>query len=198
MKIPISKLLSIIAVPVIILTVLFTAFYWQQNKTAVSLPDYGAAPDFILIDQNNAAFDSKNLAGKPWVASFMFTRCPDICPLMTLKLGKLARQVQNMNYVSFTSDPNFDTPQVLAEYVNRGVGPKHWTFLAGDMESLKKIASNFMMALADNPGLHSSKFILVDKAGRIRGFYDSQSKEQMNALAIDARALLDVPDKIAA
>ena len=110
---------------------------------------------------------------------------------MSLKLGKLAKRIQNMNYVSFTSDPEFDKPEVLAEYVKRGVGPKNWIFLTGKMDELKKIATSLMMALGDNnPSLHSSKFILVDKSGRIRGFYDSQSKPQMDALEIDARGLI--------
>ncbi len=190
MKIPFARLLSIVSIPLIVGSLFFGAVQIQKARGTLSLPDYGAAPEFSLTDPNNIAFDSKVLLGQPWVAAFMFTRCPDMCPLMSLKLGKLSKQIQNMNYVSFTSDPDFDKPEILAEYVKREVGPKNWIFLTGKMEELKKIAASLMMALGDNPGLHSSKFILIDRSGRIRGFYDSQSKEQMNALVIDARALV--------
>ncbi len=190
MKIPLSRLLSIASVPILVGSLFFAVYVVKKSQGSAVLPDYGPVPIFTLTDQNNSAFDSKSLQGKPWIAAFMFTRCPDMCPLMSLKLGKLAKRIQNVNYVSFTSDPDFDKPEVLAEYVSRGVGPKSWIFLTGKMEELKKIAAGFMVALGENnPGLHSSKFILVDKSGRVRGFYDSQSQSQMDTLEIDARGL---------
>lgn len=189
MKLPLARLLSIASIPLLVLSLFFAVYAVKKSQGVMALPDYGMAPEFILTDQNNVAFNSQALAGKPWIAAFMFTRCPDMCPLMTLKLGKLSKRLQNMNYVSFTSDPDFDKPEVLAEYVGRGVGPKNWIFLTGKMEELKKIAATFMTTLVENPSLHSTKFFLIDKTGRIRGFYDSQSKAQMDALAIDARGL---------
>ena len=192
MKIPFARIISIVSIPLIVLSLFFGVFQMQKARETVSLPDYGAAPKFILTDQSNKPFASEALAGKPWLASFMFTRCPDTCPLMSLKLGKLAKQIQNINYVSFTSDPDFDKPEILDEFVKRGVGPKDWIFLTGEKEELKKIAAAFMLSAPDNPGLHSSRFILIDRNGRIRGFYDSQSKEQMDALLIDVRGLLSL------
>ena len=190
MKIPFTRLISMISIPLIVVSLFFGIFQMQKARETVSLPGYGAAPKFNLTDSNNQLFSAEALTGKPWVASFMFTRCPDACPLMSLKLGKLAKQVQNMNYVSFTSDPDFDKPEILKEYVNRGVGPKEWIFLTGEKEALKQVAAALMISAPDNPNMHSSRFILIDKNGRIRGFYDSQNPEQMNALAIDARGLI--------
>lgn len=184
-----SKTLSIATIPVLVVSVFFAAYAIKKAQDAAVLPDYGAAPVFELTDSSGQKFESSSLLGDPWILSFLFTRCPDQCPLMVTKMTKLSKQVPALKFVSITSDPDFDKPEVLAEYVKRGVGPAKWKFLTGEKEKLNQIASDFSTSAPDNPGLHSTRFILVDGSGRIRGFYDSQSKEQLSALAVDARGL---------
>lgn len=177
------------AIPVLVVSVFFAAYAIKKAQDAAVLPDYGAAPQFELTDSSGEKFDSSSLMGDPWIMTFLFTRCPDQCPLMVTKMAKLAKKVPFLKFVSITADPDFDKPEVLAEYVKRGLGPKKWNFLTGEKENLNKIGLAFMTAAPDNPALHSTRFILVDGSGRVRGFYDSQSKEQMGALAVDVRGL---------
>ncbi len=179
------------AIPVLVISVFFAVYAFKKAQDAAVLPDYGAAPLFELTDSSGQKFESSSLMGDPWIMTFLFTRCPDQCPLMVTKMANLSKKIPSLRFVSITSDPDFDKPEILAEYVKRGAGPRNWSFVTGEKEALKKIALDFMTAAPDNPGLHSTRFILVDGAGRIRGFYDSQSKEQMGALAVDVRALLD-------
>lgn len=191
MTIPFSRLLSIVAIPVLVVSLFAGIYYFKQTKGTIDLPDYGAVPVFKLTDTSGVLVDSASLLGKPYILSFLFTRCPDQCPLMVAKLAKLSKRFPNLRFVSITADPDFDTPKVLAEYVDRGIGPRNWSFLTGEKEALKDIALGFMTAAPDNPGLHSTRFILIDTNGRIRGFYDSQSREQLGALAVDVQSFLD-------
>jgi len=189
MKISFARWLSIAALPVIVVSLFAAIYFFKQSQNVVTLPDYGAAPSFELIDSSGTVFESKTLTGKPWVMVFLFTRCPDQCPLMVTKMKQLSKRVPNLRFVSVTADPDFDTPEVLAEYVARGVGPRNWNFLTGDKQRIKQIAAGFMTASPDDPGLHSTRFILVDRQGRIRGFYDSQNPQAMQTLAVDVRGL---------
>jgi len=189
MKISVARLLSIIAIPIIVSSLFLGGYVIKHAKEAVTLPVYGSAPPFKLVDPSGESFDARSLMGKPWVAAFMFTRCPDQCPLMVMKLAKLSKQNPGLKFVSFTSDPAFDSPEILSEYVKRAVGPMNWSYLTGDKTELQRIAAALMISAPDNPSLHSTRFILVDGAGQVRGFYDSLIKEQLDALAIDARAL---------
>lgn len=185
-----SKTLSMAAIPLLVVSVFFAAYAIKKAQDAAVLPDYGAAPQFELTDSSGQKFNSSSLMGDPWIMSFLFTRCPDQCPLMVTKMTTLSKRVPSLKFVSITADPDFDKPEVLAEYIKRGIGPKQWNFLTGEKEMLNKIALGFMTAAPDNPGLHSTRFILVDGSGRIRGFYDSQSKEQLGALAVDVKGLI--------
>ena len=177
-------------IPVLVLSLFAGIYFIQHAKQAVTLPVYGAVPAFKLMDSNGVTFDVRSLIGKPWIAAFMFTRCPDQCPLMVMKLAAISKKNPELKFVSFTSDPEHDRAEVLAEYVKRGIGPKNWSYLTGEKAELQKIASAFMISQADSPSLHSTRFILVDGAGQVRGFYDSQSKEQLDALVIDIRGLI--------
>jgi protein SCO1/2 len=192
MKPSFARTLSMAAIPVLVVSIFFAVYAIKKSQDAAVLPDYGAAPNFELTDSSGQKFESSSLMGDPWIMTFLFTRCPDQCPLMLTKMTKLSKQVPILKFVSITADPDFDKPEVLAEYVKRGVGPKKWSFLTGEKEKLNQIALDFMTSAPDNPGLHSTRFILVDGSGRIRGFYDSQSKEQMSALVVDARGLLSL------
>ncbi len=189
MKISFSKILSVAVIPVLVLSLFAGIYFIKQAKETVTLPVYGAVPEFKLTDTNGAPFDVRSLIGKPWVAAFMFTHCPDQCPLMVLKLAKLSKTHPGLKFVSFTSDPERDQPEVLAEYLKRGIGPANWSYLTGEKTELQRVASALMVTQSDSPNLHSTRFFLIDGAGQIRGAYDSQSKEQLDALAIDVRGL---------
>lgn len=160
------------------------------------LPSYGVVPDFALTDQSNRAFQSEQaLDGKVWVANFIFTTCTGPCPRMTRQMRQLRDEVRddpNLRIVSFTIDPARDTPEALAIYGKSfGADPDKWYFLTGPQKDLHYLSRQvFMLGDVDGNLEHSTRFVLVDRLSRIRGFYDSGDAESVRKLIVDLRDLL--------
>ncbi len=158
------------------------------------LPEYDPVPEFALTDSNNHVFSSKELAGKVWVADFIYTNCPGPCPRMTSEMHKLQQQLSDrgdVRLVSFSVDPDRDTPAVLTEFAQRFGGPTpQWYFLTGDPATLHLLARN-VFHVGDLIGVmdHSTKFVLVDKRARIRGYYSTFDPEGLPALLEDIHRL---------
>lgn len=158
------------------------------------LPSYGVVADFTLTDEKAAPFSSANLAGKIWVADFFFTSCLGPCPRMSTQMSqiqKAVREYPNVELVSFTIDPNNDTPEVLAAYARRyKAEPGRWHFLTGPRAVLHNLSRNsFMLGNVDGTLEHSTRFVLVDGKGRIRGFYQTAEKESIPQLLTDLQKL---------
>jgi protein SCO1/2 len=168
-------------------------------RQAPDLPVYGEIPDFSLIDSSGRTFARSELAGKVWVADFIFTNCAGACPSMTEKMRKFQDAAPpEVQLVSFTVDPARDTPEVLAAYAkNYGADSGRWHFLTGGKDALYKLSiEGFKLAVDDTMGseiepiTHSSRFVLVDRQGRIRGFYSGSEEQDLQRLVADARTLL--------
>lgn len=152
------------------------------------LPVLGQVPDFELTAQSGRPFDRKALDGKVWVADFIFTSCAASCPLMSTKM----RQVQSktgpaVKLVSFSVDPEKDTPEVLAAYGKRyQAQPERWYFLTGERAKLNALAlDTFKLNAVDGSMNHSSRFVLVDRQGRIRGYYGTETDDGLSNLLRD-------------
>ena len=163
------------------------------------LPVLYDAPHFSLVDQEGKPFTSEDLRGKVWVADFIFTHCPGACPLMTMKMSAIQQAVpeKSVHFVSFTLDPERDTPAALKDYATRyNADPARWHFLTGDKSALYEAAAGLKLTAAPagqfGPDIvHAEKFLLIDGAGRVRGVYDSKDEADMKKLAADAAALAD-------
>ncbi len=154
-----------------------------------------AVPSFSLTDQNGQGVTEQSLRGKPWVAAFIFTQCAGPCPMMSAKMAELQKRVPDaaLKLVSFTVDPARDTPAVLKQYAQTlNADESRWLFLTGTEDAMMQIARGMQIAAqpatADAPILHSTKFLLVDAAGIVRGAYSSDDAG-FNKLATDAAAL---------
>jgi protein SCO1/2 len=162
-----------------------------------SLPSYGVVPDFTLTDQRGQPFDSRiELNGKVWVASFVFTTCSGPCPRMSAEFRNIresARELKDFRLVSFTIDPQRDTPAALSAYsMAYGAEPSNWAFLTGSAETLGVLSDNtFHLAKLDGSLEHSTRFALVDRKGRIRGYYDSRDRESLAELQGHIAQLLE-------
>ena len=149
------------------------------------LPVITRIPEFNFIDQQAEAFGSEQLRGKVWVANFIFTRCPTVCPLSTQKMFAVQHRARNLgeafHIVSFSVDPEYDTPQRLADYAHaHRVSPRMWSFLTGDREALTQLAVKGLKMSVTREGAgdlmsigHDSHFVLVDGSGDVRGYYES-------------------------
>jgi protein SCO1/2 len=170
----------------------FSLFNGCARHTA-NLPRYDRVPAFTMIDQDGRAFQSSELAGKVWIADFIYTNCPAACPMMTSKMKKLSGELNgDVRLVSISVDPARDTPQALSHFASRygAPPPPRWTFLTGTPGSVHLLAwSTFHVGDVIGKMEHSTKFTLVDKQGFIRGYYASLDGESTNQLLRDADAL---------
>lgn len=159
------------------------------------LPVFGQVPRFTLTAQNGSPFDSRELAGKIWVADFFFSRCTGPCPRMGSQMRWVAQQVKELGprvrFVSFTVDPEHDTPAVLGAYARRfRAAVAEWHFLTGPQPALQELDRDvFKLGDVDGTFMHSTRFVLVDARGRIRGYYESDQPEGLGPLVRDIRRL---------
>ena len=169
------------------------------------LPVLATLPPFQLTDQDGASFGSRELQGKVWVASFIFTRCTTVCPAITAKMARIQDRMRNLEpafrLVSFSVDPAFDTPPRLAEYARaHRASPRLWTFLTGPegavqdavVKGLKETMGREAPAAGAPQGiLHGTHLVLVDARGRVRGYYASDAPDVVDRVVRDAALLVN-------
>ncbi|MBC7893531.1 MAG: SCO family protein [Sphingobacteriaceae bacterium] len=166
-------------------------------------------PPFQLVNQDGKETTETALRGKIHVADFFFSRCESICPKLSAQLSRV-QEVFSVNpaiqLVSYTVDPDHDTPDVLRRYASEyDARPGKWLFLTGNKTQLYHLAQKgyFVPVLAEGDGnekpnetfTHSEKLVLVDKAGIIRGYYDGTDKKEVDRLILEIRVLLEIYEK---
>lgn len=144
--------------------------------------------DFSFQNQNNKTITQKDYENTIYVADFFFTTCPTICPIMTDNMVWLQDKIKdmpNVKLLSFSVTPDIDTPEVLRKYANKkGVIDAKWNMVTGDKKDIYYLArQSFLAVKTETMGelydmVHTENFILVDKSGRIRGFYDGTNLDQ--------------------
>jgi protein SCO1 len=168
------------------------------TRTTPALQVFGDIPQFELTAQNGQPFHSQALAGKIWVADFIYTTCPGPCPRMTSQMREVQDailKIPDVRLVSFTIDPAEDTPPVLAAYAKtHGAAESIWYFLTGPMATLQTLDRDaFKLGAIDGTMQHSTRFVLVDRRGRIRGYYDTSESNAIPKVITDIRALAQEP-----
>ena len=159
------------------------------------LPSYSTVPPFTLTDQTGAVFHSaEKLQNSVWIADFIYTTCPGPCPRMSSQFHQVENALDGtgVKLVSFTVDPQHDTPPVLAEYSQHfGAKPGVWFFLTGPVDDLHHLSRDvFMLGSVDGTLEHSTRFVLIDRQARVRGYYQSSDEDAVPKLIADARSLL--------
>ncbi len=172
-------------------------------RRAADLPALGSVGSFSLLDQAGRPVSEATMQSQVWAAAFFFTRCPTVCPRITRRMRDLqqasAKDSVKLQLVSFSVDPENDTPAVLSAYAKQyGAELSTWRFLTGDLEVVRRTSEQgFKLALdgkatqgAEHFGLfHGSHLVLVDGAGQIRGYYRTSEDAQMAQLLNDAALL---------
>jgi protein SCO1 len=153
-------------------------------------------PNFSLTDQESRPVTRDSLKGRVWVASFFLSRCAGTCPMTSAKMASLQERIRDPGVilVSFSMDPENDTPAVLKEYASRfRADAARWHMLTGEHAQITSIVDG--LGLAEGSGqqpkdmIHSDRFVLVDREGNTRGDYDSNDPAAMDHLAEDATEL---------
>lgn len=186
-----SRILSL-GFSVIILTVLF---YRVFSERAPALPIIGQVPDFSLVNSRDEISTRKILEGKIWIADFIFTTCAGPCPIMSTKMAEINEHFlsqNDINLVSISVNPEYDTPEVLSQYAQKYTSDTYkWQFLTGDYDQIQEIIVNgFKIGDPDEIVFHSTKFALVDRLSRIRGYYGGLESEEIDRLKKDILLLL--------
>src|SRR5229473_4394451 len=171
---------TLIAIPIVTLALLLWLRQLEVNALRLrTVSFYGTVPEFVLLNQDGKNFGSAQLRGKIWIADFIYTTCPGPCPMISTRMSELQKPLEktDVHLVSFTVDPAKDTPQVLQTYAEKlGAEPGRWDFLTGPQSTIYNLSRNgFKLAVADGSDekgtpVHSTRIILVDRHGAIRGY----------------------------
>jgi protein SCO1/2/putative membrane protein len=158
---------------------------------------------FRLVERSGEAVTDADLAGKVWIADFVFSRCPSSCPRLTAELRTLQDKLKDtgVRLVTVTVDPEYDSPEVLARFAGRyGADPDRWWFLTGPPADVQTLIRNRFLLTAmptdaqDQANgaeriMHDSRFVLVDRGNKVVGYFDSASEDARKALEAKARRL---------
>jgi protein SCO1/2 len=171
----------------------------QPEAEGDQLPVIGEIPAFSLVDQDGDLFTLENVKGNVWLADFIFTTCSGPCPIMTERMGMVQHDlldIDKLKFVSFTVNPDYDTPEVLKKYAQRfdaDVGS--WSFVTGKYEQIQElIVEGFKMGDVEEIVFHSTRFALVDHEGNLRGYYSGTEPAEHEILTRDIQSLInDIP-----
>lgn len=162
----------------IVMCVLVAVVGCQRSSDAAwdELPRIKQAPEFTVTNYDGQQLSSEQLRGRPWIASFMFATCQGVCPVMNRQVADLQQRFgQYVRFVSFSVDPETDSFPVLAAYAREyGALPGVWFITRTRLDSVRMLSRDgFLLSDPKSPDLHSSRMVLVDELGQIRGYFDS-------------------------
>jgi protein SCO1/2 len=191
---------TLILIPLVTAGMLFWLRQVQVNHLSNRpLPSYGTVPKFELTNQDAQPFGSEQLAGKIWIADFIFTTCPGPCPIISTRMSELQKPLakSDVHLVSVSVDPEKDTPEVLRAYADKlRLQPLRWDFLTGSRAAIYSLSRDgFKLGVSDGSEeegvpVHSTRFVLVDRRGTIRGYYDALAPDAVTKLLADTNHLL--------
>jgi cytochrome oxidase Cu insertion factor (SCO1/SenC/PrrC family) len=207
--------LILLAVAVAALGVLAGTFLWLKlapsRQTAAwnapaleGLNSYGPVPAFSLVERRGNKATLADMRGKVWIADFIYTTCTDTCPMQSAAMAGLQERFgdqSDLRFVSFSVDPERDTPEVLSRYADRyNAHAERWLFLTGAKEHIAQLVQEGFrlsataltdVASKESVILHSPRFVLVDRKSQIRGYYDSRDNTALQRLTKDIETLFD-------
>ncbi len=192
--------LVLLGFPLVVAAGLFALREAQVHRlTRHDFPTYGTVPAFQLTNQDGQLFGSADLAGKIWIADFIYSTCPGPCPMISSRMSEMQKPLEktDVHFVSFSVDPEKDTPVMLREYADRlHAQPGRWDFLTGPKSTIYDLSIHgFKLPAAEHEGdngqpVHSTRMVLVDRRGQIRGYYDATEADAITRLLADANRLL--------
>lgn len=179
-------------------------------------PVIGQISKFELVDENGVKISNEDLKGKVWLADVVFTRCPGPCTKMTHHLAEIQKDLKSLEsvrLVTLTSDPEYDTAEVLNRYAKKfGADTNQWMFLTGDKAEIRRLEVNdFKFVVVEKSAaqrdipedlfIHSTWYVVVDRDGKVRGwkdadgtihaYYDSESDADRQRIVENIRKLLN-------
>lgn len=203
-----KKTVIILVTFFILLSAVFMTYYFRENQKKVkALPVIGnpghKVTEFAFTDQDGKTVTNEDVKGKIHVVEYFFTTCKGICPKMNENMSKVYRAFQgnkDVMILSHTVDPKKDTVAAMKAYSLRfEADPVQWKFLTGDKKELYDMARySYLVTAADDTGtvdiesdfIHTDRFVLVDKGGRVRGQYEGTNAGSVGQLIADMKELM--------
>ena len=189
-------------VPIVALLALALSVLTACRPGRPAPPPLSTLPDFTLVERDGSTVRRTDLLGAPWVADFVFTRCIAYCPRLTARMKELrARLPAEIRTVSFSVDPEHDTPAVLTEYARQWqIEGKSWLFLTGERAAVwSLVRKGFLLAVEEDPSstgsnsaapiVHSNRFVLVDSRGRMRSAVEAFDADAIERLLAELEAV---------
>ncbi len=165
--------------------------------TGQDAPDWPPLPHFSLTERSGRTVTIEDLRGRPWVADFFFAGCQGPCPPLNRRMSQLQGELpSDVRLVSFTLDPEHDTPAALVEYAKLyNADPERWLFLTGDRAAIRSLVTQgFRQAAVDDPKeviIHSLRIVLVDAQGKIHAWAQHDDGPAMARLIAESRRLVE-------
>src|SRR5437763_15747718 len=191
---------TLIAIPIVTLALLLWLRQLEVNALRQrTVSSYGTVPEFVLLNQDGKNFGSAQLRGKIWIADFIYTTCPGPCPMISTRMSELQEPLAktDVHLISFSVDPEKDTPEVLRGYAEKlRAEPKRWDLLTGPKSAIYDLShKGFKLAVSDGSDeagipVHSTRLVLVDRHGEIRGYYEATEADAVTKLLADTSHLL--------
>ena len=192
--------LTLVLIPLVTAGMLF----WLRQVevgllTGRSIGAYGVVPNFDFTNQDARRFGLQNLKGKIWIADFIYTTCPGPCPMISTRMSELEKPLRktDVQLVSFSVDPEKDTPAVLHTYAdNLHADASRWNFLTSARPLIYSLLRDgFKVGVSDGTEeqgqpVHSTRLVLVDRQGQIRGYYDALEADAITKILADTNHLL--------
>ncbi|QDS37557.1 SCO family protein [Brevibacillus brevis] len=156
--------------------------------------------EFAYTDQEGKPFSSKDLENKVWVANFVFTYCGTVCPTMTANMAELQKKAKeagvDVEFVSFSVDPERDTPEALKSYLGKfNADFSNWHALTGyGFDEIKTfILKSFKTPIEKDPNsdqiIHDTFLYLVDQKGIVVNRYEGMTDVPYNKMIEDIKLL---------
>lgn len=175
-------------------------YYTGADFTPAWSPSPARVADFSLTTQAGRRLSGTELTGRIHIASFIYTRCSVVCPILVERLREVQAAAQgwpDVRLVSFSVTPEQDTPAVLTSYArDHQIDTTRWTLLTGSREQVFRAARTFyyaddgrLLTGAPEDFLHTEKVLLVDRHGRLRGVYNGTVRAEIRHLIADAAEL---------
>lgn len=159
---------------------------------APDLPKIGSLKPFTLTEAGGTSISPGEMRGKVWVVHLFFTSCPTICPKMINTIRDLGESIEGPLFLSISVDPETDTPERLRSFaIDQRLDGTRWKLATTDEATLKRMATESLkIGTAEKLDLHSTRLVLVDDEGQVRGLYSAEDPEAVDRLKRDLKKLL--------
>lgn len=185
-----------------VIMISFVLFLVACGEEAIESNMSESIPDFNYTTQDNESFGLDDLKGKWWIADLIFTNCTTVCIPMTTNMVSLQNELKandlDVELVSFSVDPDYDTPEVLTEYAeDYGADLSNWNFLTGyDFDEIKELSIKTFRSMLQEPGpdsdqvTHGTKFFLIDPNGKLIKHYDGAQADSIGNIIQDLKNIM--------